>query len=242
MATSFVRTLWGVYDNTRRFYRRRQKMDDDIKLLLRNPFNQPFRTYVFGDDNLKFLQDRGVTDCVLVDKRPYIWDMDTQQFRHKLEAFRLGMQDFDKIVFLDWDCQPIKPLPAEFWTVLDKKQPIQAILRSYRNIKASWRSIDKRKIPCASFVYIRDKQIPYELIKIWEKNGSGMSEEIPMMQYMESVMGGWKGTDVYWQMFEPDFFVLDEGFVYPPETLATKNKCFAHFNIHAVSRQLRQAR
>ena len=240
MSEMFIRTLWGIYDNTRRFYRRRQKMDDDIKLLLMNKFNQPFRTYVFGEDNLKFLQDRGVQDCVLVDKHPYIWDMDTQQFRHKLEAFKLGMQDFDKVVFLDWDCHPIKPLPGNFWEVLGDKQPLQAILRSYRNVKATWRKDDQRKIPCASFVYIRDKQIPHALISMWEELGCPMSEEIPMMCYMEKMAGGWHGISEYWNTFEPDFFVLDEGFVYSPEQLATKNKCFAHFNARAVARLLKQ--
>ena len=238
MKTGFVRTLWGIYDDTRRFYMRRAKMDNDIKLLLKNPYNEPWRTYVFGEDNLKFLTDLGVKDCVLVDKRPYVWDMDTQQFRHKLEAFRYGMEDFDQMVFLDWDCQPEKPLPKDFWEVLGKKDSLQAIIRSYRRMKATWRKIDMRKVPCASFVYIREKQVAYDLIKKWEEMGCPMSEETPMAKYMDDKMGGWKGLDEYWKRHEPDFFVLDEGIVYPQELLATKNRCFGHLNHRAVSKRL----
>lgn len=238
MKRGFVRTLWGIYDNTRRFYMRRAKMDNDIRLLLKNPNNTPWRTYVFGEDNLKFLSDLGVQDLVLVDKRPYIWDMDTQQFRHKLEAFKCGMQDFDEMVFLDWDCQPEKPLPADFWDVLGKKEPIQAIIRSYRKKKVFWRNEDWRKIPCASFVYIREKGIAEALIKTWEEMGGPMSEETPMAKFMDERLGGWKGVDFYWDHYEPDFFVLDEGYVYTLEKLATKRRCFGHLNQRAVSRKL----
>lgn len=238
MKRSFVRTLWGIYDNTRRFYQRRSKMDNDIKLLLNSQYNHQWRTYVFGEDNLKFLQDNGVKDCVLVDKKPYVWDMDTQQFRHKLEAFRCGMQDFDEIVFLDWDCQPERDLPNDFWETLRRKNSLQAIIRMYARKKAYWRKSDQRKVPCASFVYINEKSIADDLIKTWEDMGSPMSEEVPMAKYMDDKIGGWKGIDAYWDIYEPDFFVLDEGYVYTKEKLATKNRCFGHYNHREVTRRL----
>lgn len=238
MKRSFIRALWGIYDNERRFYLRRAKMDNDIKLLQKNKYNQSWRTYVFGQDNFKFLEDLGIQDLCLVDKKPYVWDMETQQFRHKLEVFRLGAQDFDEFVFLDWDVYPEKPLPNNFWDVLGEKQPIQAIIRGYKKIKAEWRKEDRRKIPCASFVYFREKHIPDEIIKTWENMGSGMSEEIPMGKYLDDRSGGWKGIDYYWDNYEPDFFVLDEGFVYSHEKLKTKNRCFGHLNYRQVAKKL----
>lgn len=238
MKQGFIRTLWGIYDNTRRFYARRSKMDNDIKLLLKNPFNTPWRTYVFGEDNLKFLNDLGVSNCVLIDKRPYVWDMDTQQFRHKIEAFKCGIEEFDQIVFLDWDCQPEKELPSNFWDVLSEKEPLQAIIRSYRRKKVFWRNSDWRKVPCASFVYIREKKIVYDLIQLWEDMGKPMSEELVMAKYMDERLGGWKGLDHYWDNYEPNFFVLDEGFVYSKEKLNTKYRCFGHLNHRQVSKKL----
>jgi len=193
---------------------------------------------VFGEDNYKFLEDQGIS-AKLVDKRDIVWDLDTQQFRHKLEAFRLGMQDFDEIVFLDWDELPIAPLPDDFWDVLRKKASIQAILRMYHRRKATWRKINQRMIPCASFVYIGDKKIPDDIIKIWETTSSGFSEEVAMARYIDEINSGWIGTDRYWNMHEPDFFVLNEAQIYPKEKLDTKRICFDHFNHHAVTRELK---
>jgi len=227
---SFVRGLWGVYDNTRRFFKRRSKMDDDINMVQRNRYEKSFVTYVFGDDNYKYLVDQGFK-CKLVDKKPILWDMNTQQFRHKLEILKQGMQDFNEIVFLDWDCMPIKEIPKDFWDVLGKKAPLQAILRMYHRRKATWRKTDQRKIPCASFVYVGDKQIANDLTDLWEKMKKPWSEEVVLGKYMDNSIGGWQGLDKYWELFEPDFFVLRQGKVFSKELLSSKFHCFDHFSM-----------
>ena len=239
MKNGFVRVLWGEYDDTKRFYRRRSKMDKDIKLAQANTFEPDFITFVFGEDNQKMLTDLGI-ESILADKRPIVWDMDTQQFRHKIQAFKLGMEMFDEMVFLDWDCQPFKKIPNNFWEILRKKESLQAILRMYKRRKATWRKDDQRKIPCASFVYINDKEVPKRLIEKWEILNRPWSEEIVMCRYMEDIMGGWKGLDEYWDRFEPDFFVLEEGYVFPQNKLSTKNHCFRHYNEKARTRMLRR--
>ena len=243
MKRGFVRALWGIYDHQgRRLYKRRTKMDYDIKVLTHNKYSEPFITFVFGEDNYKYLTEEvGLNPSTvrLADKRPIVWDIDKEGMRHKTEAFKLGMEEFDEMVFLDFDTQPIKPLPLDFWEVLAKKERIQAILRCYKKRKISWREQDCNRIPCASFVYIRDKTVPASLIKTWEEMGRPWSEEICMVKYMEGLVGGWQGIDKYWELFEPDFFVLGEGQVYSHEKLATKNHCFSHFNINAIGTQLR---
>ena len=239
MESKFIRTLWGEYDSSDKNKLRRKKMENDIRLLLRNPNKVDFKTYVFGEDNLKFLIDQGIEDCELIDKKPIVWDMGTQQFRHKIEAFKIGIEEFDEIVFLDWDCQAIKPIPIDFWDVLRKKEKIQAIMRMYKRRKAYWRKEDQRKIPCASFVYINDKDVGKDLVEMWNKMKKPWSEEIVMMRYMEEINGGWKGIEDYWEKFEPDFFVLDEGYIYSKELLKTKNLTFKHYNSNQVKRKLR---
>lgn len=236
----FVRALWGIYEHSgRRFFKRRGKLDNDIKLAQACPYAEPFRTYVFGEDNYKFLVDKGF-NCKLVDKKPIVWDMNKKQFRHKLEVFKCGMEDYNEIVFLDWDCFPIKPLPDNFWEVLGKKEPIQAILRMYHRRKAYWRGgVDVRKIPCASFVYIRDKEVTLDLIKMWEKLNRPWSEEVVLARYMDERIGGWKGMDKYWEFYEPDFFRLQEARVFPVQKLNEKNQCFRHLNMHGVSKYLK---
>jgi len=237
MKAGFVRALWGVYNNEERYLKRRGKMDEDIKLLLKNPYNEPFTTFVFGEDNYKYACDQGLS-CALIDKRPIVWDMNTQQFRHKIEAFRVGMQEFDQMVFLDFDTYPVKPLPNDFWDELGKKEALQVPLRIYHRKKVFWRKQDRRKVPCASFVYIRDKGIPDELIDLWVKLKRPWSEEIVLMKHIERMMGGWKGVGEYWERFDPEYFRLNEGGFYR-EKFAENKYCFQHFNCHAVRRKLK---
>jgi len=240
MKRGFVRSLWGIHDHQgRRLYKRRSKIDNDIKLLKMNPWNEPYVCYTFGEDNHKYLLDEGI-DSRLVDKKPIVWDMEKEQFRHKLEAFDQGMNDFDEMVFLDWDTLPTKPLPKDFWEVLGKKRSFQAILRIYHRKKATWRKDEQRKVPCASFVYCRDKAVTERLCEMWEQRGRPWSEEIIMARYMDEALGGWQGMDVYWDNFEPDFFYLDECILFSREQYKTKNRCFKHLNQKQVAGRLKR--
>ena len=64
MKSSFIRALWGIYDHQgRRLYMRRTKIDYDIKVLMHNKFNAPFVSYIFGEDNYKYLtQEVGLSE------------------------------------------------------------------------------------------------------------------------------------------------------------------------------------
>ncbi|MFA5314301.1 MAG: hypothetical protein WC375_13455 [Methanomassiliicoccales archaeon] len=231
MSKMFVRALWGIHDHqNRRLYTRRTKLDDDITLLQHAKYNEPFVVYVFGTENAEYMKKLGF-QYRLLDPNPIVWDMDTQQFRHKLEVLKAAMEEFDEIMFLDWDQLPIKPLPPTFWETLKKKSDIQAVLRIYHRTKVSWRNTDRRKIPCGSFLYIGNKSIPSELINIWENQlNKCWSEEVVIAKYIDNLSGGWKGLDYYWDHFEPDFFVLLQGQVFPQERLKTKDICFDHFH------------
>ena len=230
---SFVRALWGIYEHEgRRYYKRRTKMDNDIKLLFKNPWNEPFVTFTFGEDNHKYLLDRGV-DSRLVDKKPILWDMDTEQFRHKLEVFKLGLQEFDEIVFLDWDTLPVAPLPENFWKKMYEKDSFQSPLIMYRRRKAMWRGrTDSRKLSSASFVYLRDKSIPEGFVEQWETMGKPWSEELVMSKYIDQLDGGWKGMDYYWEHHEPHWFALPRKYwSYTPDQYRNqKDRVFHHFD------------
>ncbi len=238
----FIRTLWGVHDQTQRHYRHRSKIDNDIKLVSYNKYwPSSYLTFVFGEENYKQLLGAGFSNCILVDKRPIVWDMNKEQFRHKLESLKLGMEVYDEIVYTDIDTMPIKPIPADFWDILGKKQSIQAILRMYHKKKCFWRKIDQRKVPCAAFIYLRDKTIPEKLIKIWEEMGKSFYEETAIMKYMDDMSNGWKGQEYYWNNFEPDFFNLECNAAYDDRSLLkTKNICFEHFNWKVVRTLLNQ--
>ena len=212
-------------------------MDDDIQLKMKNPFNDPFRVYVFGKENYEMCQEFGF-DSVLLDERPIVWDMDNEQFRHKLEVLDKAMEDFDEIVFMDWDTLPVKPLPDNFWEKMYEKDPFQATLIMYRRRKAMWRGkTDSRKLSSASFVYLRDKSITEGFIKQWEKMGRPWSEELAISRYIDDLDGGWKGMEYYWEHHEPHWFALPRKYwCYTPDQYRNqKERVFHHFDANEAA-------
>lgn len=240
MSRGFVRGLWGIFD-TRRHFDHRKKLDNDFIHLKQNEFEQPFTAFVWGEDNYKQLCDHGF-NCELVDKKPIVWDMEKRQFRHKIEIWRLGLQIYDEIVHLDWDTQLTEPLPEDFWDRLHEKQPIQAILRMYHRSKAKrWRTVDKRKVPCGSWVYIGEKRIGDELVDKWTEMGQPWSEEEVLAKYTDDWVGGWKGVQTYWDHFEPPFFKLGGNCgIYDEELINTKTPCYRHFTAKDVNSDLKE--
>ena len=224
-----MRALWGEYDNSHRITKRRKETDNWIKKIMKNQFNHPFVTYVFGEDNCKKLTDKGF-NCVLIDKNPLPFDALTEQYRHKLETLKYAFDEdgVDELIHLDWDVIPQKPLPNNFWDVLGKKEVFQSCLQLYHRRKATWSKEDMRKIPNGGFLYIRDKTVPHKIIKIWEQM-KGPSAEPPMAKFTDNYIGGWQGIDKYWDLFEPDFCNLHKMSGHGNEKIKEKNQCLIHY-------------
>ena len=207
---TYIRALWGtVGDHTNRYTSRRTKIVNDIKLVLQNPYEPPFECITFGRENHKILLDNGVNSTI-VDSKPLVWDSETQMFRHKIEAFKCGLETSERIIFLDWDCIPRKPIPADIWDRLAERANIQAILRIYHRRKCHWREENLRKAPCASCVYINGLQIAHDLIQTWEDMGRPWSEETTMAKYIDGLMGGFDER-IYYENYEMRYFDLFEG-------------------------------
>ena len=217
--------MWGIYDDSDRMSARRYRMDGDMKRLNKNLFNEPFVTYVYGEENFNMLSKN--FNCVLMDKEPFAFDLQKEQYRHKLEILLRCMEDFDEIVFLDWDCVPTKKLPTDFWETLGKKEKIQANLQQYHTRKCYWRKNDWRKLSNAGFVYIRDKSIPQVIIDNWNRL-PGPSAEPALSKCIDDIGGGWQGIDYYWTHFEPDFCNIHKSSCFQKKLLNTKNECFIH--------------
>jgi len=248
MKKSFIRAVWGdiTSDGIRG-----GKLRRDIDLIKNNKFTEPFVIYVFGKENYRQLTLENF-DCRLINDSPVVWDMKTELYRHKLQVFVEAMQDFNEIVFLDWDCRPTAKLPEDFWTRMKKKAPFQANLFQYRTKKCLWRSVDWRKVCNGGFIYIRDHDIPEEILQNyydfqkWAKKKEKerkarnlelrfrekalmFDDEPAMSKWVDDYMGGWKGKEEYWKLFEPDFCNLKKKSAFEDELLKTKEECFVHF-------------
>jgi hypothetical protein len=187
----------------------------------------------------------------MISEEPSLWDMKTELYRHKLEVLRCAMDDYDEIVYLDWDCIPQKTITDEVWDILGKKESFQANLQLYKTKKCLWRKTDQRKTCNGGFIYIRDRIVPHRLIKNWgffkyftdeqkknrEARGLGLrqreksliyDDEPSMSDYVDNAMGEWKGLDAYWNMFEPSICNLRSKSAFDAEKLSTKDIHFMH--------------
>ena len=235
---SFIRGLWGVYDPDKRlgrWYSRRTKLDNDIRLAAINPYAPKCKVYIFGEDNFKILTDKGF-DCVLIDKKPFVWDMEKEQYRHKIEIWRAGLQEFKEVVFLDWDCVPCAPIPNNFWDVISNGEKIRATIFMYKLKRVFFRNNDARKVSASTLVYINGLETCDGIIRTWEEIGRPWQEEVALSKHIDIINGGWKGSDDYMKKFETPYHTLY--YWYPSEyinNVMLNNNIFYHLNCNKVS-------
>lgn len=242
MKRGFIRALWGTSDEKHDEgwttpSKRYGRMADDIRMVMEHENTVPFTTYVFGKENYEMAKDLGVEDCVMINEDPFIYDLQREFWKHKLDIFQYAMEEdgFDEMVYLDWDCIPIKPLFPDFWDILGKKSEIQCNLQFYRRRKCLWRTEEWRKTCNGGFVYMRDKTIPSKLQKTWAEMPENMRfwDEIIISKYVDDIHGGWMGIEKYWNLHEPMVCNLTMGkknrSAFSDERLQSKDICFEHY-------------
>jgi len=221
----FVRVLWGdfltedneafkkthseygiEFDPENKMLVRRKKIETDIRKCMEQEFTVPFTSYTFGEANHRGLLARGISS-VLLHSEPYKYHPTRGIYKHKLEAYVRLMDDFDEVVFLDWDTYLIKPLPDDFWEVLNEKDVFQASLLRYRTPRISHRDgLQNKTIPAGAFVYMRGKEVA---VRLWELNKvcpNKWSCETAFAFLTDEITDGWKGLEEYWKRFEPEFY------------------------------------
>lgn len=222
---AFVRFFWGIQDRSDRVLKRKERVNGNLNVLLKNPYNEPFYNYVWGEENYKQLIGLGFENVRLVYKEPFQWDLSELQFRHKLEGLRIASEEFDEFVHLDYDALPTKKLPVDFWQTLNKKESFQGNLQQYKRCKCPWRKIDSRKVLNGGAVYIRDKSIADKLIKCWERTKNKRSCEPAMSLYLDDIHKGWIGVEKFRELHELECCNLSRNGIYGIKPDA----CFIHF-------------
>lgn len=84
----------------------------------------PSVVYCWGHENQGQAQRHGF-ETVLVEDNPSVWGTQGESmWRHKMEAWRLALQEHDEIVFLDIDVYPKQEVPEDFGTDLEKRDDL----------------------------------------------------------------------------------------------------------------------
>lgn len=233
MSESFVRCVWGDshgFIGSKLFDRNYKSLKAEYSISKRNKYLPDFVVYVLGEDNYKSLKEFGFR-CVLVDKNPNIFDPVKRIWKHKIYLLQYALRDFDKIVYLDWDTQPLKPLPSTFWEDLSKKDAFQAPLFKYSGTKMPHREkktrgdISQYVLPSGAFLYMSEKNIPSEILKFEEceylKNK--WLDEVYYGAWTDARYGGWQNLRFYREHFEPECCNIRRGVFQKEET-----KIFGH--------------
>lgn len=229
---SFILAFWG--DHTKSTSRSIKVRKDLVKAADRERRGHPIDPLVFvwGERNLAFVESLGVFRAKLVDPRPIVYRpvyRGDPSWRHKLEAWRLALAEYDQMVSIDADIRLLRPLPEDFWAWMAKRDRLQANLLCYKNYKARWRHTQPRRSPSAAFVYCHDPRVPEELLALYDAQPWGFrgTEETAMAWWFDREMGGWKGPAAYGRRFDPQCCVLpgrwDGLSLEKPEEVAIRN-------------------
>jgi len=241
-----IRAVWGNFNSIR----------EDVVNALR--YELPCHVFVFGDSNMRELYDLGMsasdTYCLhQIDYGDAVWNLETEFWRHKLEIFEVaGSYGFDEMLFLDWDCVPVKKFDVEdMWRSLQQKEVFQANLYQYHTKRCLWRDEDWRKVCNGGFVYMRDTSIADEIIENWEcfkkeideqrekRQSAGKDlrvrekymiydDEPAMSKWVDDYLDGWQGAEVYAELFEPDICELNRNSAVPESFVKARRPWFRH--------------
>ena len=244
MKRAFVRALWGDYkenlekedlefniDLEQGQVKRRDRTDGFINAFLKdkkkvNHCIDPLHIYIIGKNNLEYLKSKGFENLHLICDKPFKYDPIRRTWWQKLEVLKYAMEDFDEIVYLDWDTYLAREIPDNFWDSLGKKDIFQACLRKYACKKLCHREGNgaNKLVSQGGFIYMRDKSIPEQLFKYAAMPGNKWLDETAYARYTDSLTNGWQGTKKYFELFEPEWMVVSAGIF----NNVKPNSCFVH--------------
>ena len=190
--------------------------------------------FVWGLDNYQFIKSLGF-NCTLMSNNStefgedYLYDSDKYMI-HKLVAIKCGIDLFNQIIFLDWDCNQLKPIDNEFYKLLgerntDIQMPLYVYPKNYSKIVLDdWNDIPPKEkeyvlkqqhylekynydwkssyvTPNAGFIYCSNGEIIDELIEINETQQIGIaSEEMSFVEYTKKYCNN---LEDYINIYEP---------------------------------------
>jgi len=215
-----IRILWGDFERYSSQIINAKKYDLNEKV------------FVWGKNNYQKLTSLGY-DCHLINEQPYDYEIaDNHTFisygslTHKILGLKTALELYSEVLFLDWDCIPIKPLDDNFYEQIKSKNsslqvPLYCypkytfeVLKSQANdevmnkffdvlnenvSKYSHILEDSFVLPNTGFFYCNDVEIIDELLDIIKiYNLQGIPDELSVLLYTKPF-----GLDWYIENIEP---------------------------------------
>lgn len=223
--SAFIYALWSDPNDCMRW--KNKTFAFDLQQAALHRLGSDVRIYCWGDRNRDEAAKLGIP-AVLVDARENVWGSvyPGSMWRHKIEAWRMALQEYQEVVFLDLDIMQLQPVPSDFWTRLRAKSPFQANLLQYACRKAPWRSVDSRKVPSAAFVYLGHREVPETLARLSDEHPT-WTEEIVAAHYTDCLANGWQGVD-HWATTHEPYCCLVKRSAMPPEVQGAKEHIFGY--------------
>lgn len=204
---TFVRGLWGD-DHVERWPLALQHAKSNLR---KNLQPEPCLVYCYGAENAEFLRRLGVESIVLSERPVVSFGGETERrpgprgvvnygaamWRHKVEMIRRALANHDEVVWLDWDCMMLEPLPGDFWEKHAAGKSFRLSLLKFLGAPAFWRARNQRCFVCdGSFVYCRDRSYMDAIANLYEKHPCEIDQTLFAM-HIDERWGGWKGIEAY---------------------------------------------
>ncbi len=188
----FIRSFWGNLNNFNQ--RHRIEINNASK---NKDLNE--MVYVWGNKNCDYIKSLGFEVTKMSDNETefgsdFLYDSDVYMI-HKLEAIKKGLSQFNKVIFLDWDCNQIKKIDSSFFKLIERQDlgiqmPLYSYPKKYKEIIfKEWKDIpDKEReyvtkqdkylkkhhyvlnndfiTPNAGFIYCSDSKIIDEILLV----------------------------------------------------------------------------
>ena len=223
----FIRAFWGDLDTDNGKYR--SEIHNIAKSSKLNDF-----VYVWGRQNYNYIKSLGFEAKLLSESstefgEDFLENSDTF-FLHKLDAVKRGCEEFNSVIFLDWDTKQLKELDNNFFKLLYKQNHkiqmplytypynyIELVLNDWKDIPNKVKQYLYKQVdglqkhhygwnstwvtPNAGFIFCSDGSIISELLEICKQYSINVaSEEMSMVEYTKKFC---KDVENYVKVFEP---------------------------------------
>jgi len=180
-----IRGIWGEG---------RGHSDDNLErtALESKDNNDPVdKVYCFGKENKDRLERCGHIPEMLGSDP---WPKGISHWHQKLRIIEYALRDHDSVLWQDFDVRLIKPLPTDYWDVMESGAKVRALLvvtrsRS-RGARSRWWHEAARLVPAGGFLYIRGLSTIQEIIAIHKKHPR-WDDQAVLAAYTDGLQGGW---------------------------------------------------